>query len=147
MFNVCFALLSLSANSLHNFLVSPQITKINKTLCVITFVTTMSEGEVDLETLIQTMSPRLHPDIYVFMSLHHNDSVPKLVTDSSVFTFRETEGRTFVLPRATVGFTCIVHITVHKTGFVPGGDPGLHTVRVHLQDGHPRGPLQPSSSR
>ena len=102
---MCALLFSLSANSLHNFLVSPQITKINKTLCVITFVTTMSEGEVDLETLIQTMSPRLHPDIYVFMSLHHNDTVPKLVTDSSVFTFRETEGRTFVLPRATVEYT------------------------------------------
>ena len=107
----------------------------------------MSEGEADLETLIQTMSPRLHPDVYVFMSLHHNDTVPRLVTDSSVFTFREKEGRTFVLPRATVEYTCTVNITVHITGFVPGGDPGLHPVRVHLQDGHTRGPLQPSSSR
>ena len=49
----------------------------------------MSQGEADLETLIKSMSPRLHPEVYVFLSLHHDDTVPKSVSESSVFTFRE----------------------------------------------------------
>ena len=48
----------------------------------------MSLGEADLETLIQTMNPRLNPEVYVFLSLHPDESVPMKVLDSSVFTFR-----------------------------------------------------------
>ena len=52
----------------------------------------MSLGEADLETLIQTMNPRLHPEVFVFLSLHPDDSVPMKVLDSSVFTFRYNAG-------------------------------------------------------
>jgi len=59
-------------------------------------------GEYDLATLVKTMSPKLSPDVFVFLSLHENDAVPRSVVDTSIFIFREKEGRTFVLPRNLV---------------------------------------------
>ena len=45
-------------------------------------------GEYDLATLIKTMSPKLSAEVYVFLSLHENDPVPRSLIDSSVFIFR-----------------------------------------------------------
>jgi hypothetical protein len=51
-------------------------------------------SETDLTTLIRSMSPRLQPSIFVFVSTHarHEDLHP-------IMTFRETEGTTMIVPR------------------------------------------------
>lgn len=59
-------------------------------------------GEYDLSTLIRTMSPQLGSDVFVFLTLHDNDVVPKTVLDAAVVTVKEKEGRTFVLARSIV---------------------------------------------
>ena len=61
-----------------------------------------NSGEYDLSTLIRTMSPNLATDVFVFLTLHDNDDVPKTVLDSAVLTVKEKEGRTFVLARSIV---------------------------------------------
>ena len=58
--------------------------------------------EYDLSTLIRTMSPQLGSDVFVFLTLHDNDVVPKTVLDAAVVTVKEKEGRTFVLARSIV---------------------------------------------
>jgi len=87
-------------------------------------------GEYDLATLVKTMSPKLSPDVFVFLSLHENDAVPRSVIDTSIFIFREKEGRTFVLPRnlvETLGYqyeypckmiTLEVHSSLAAVGFL-----------------------------
>jgi len=59
-------------------------------------------GESDLETLLRTMKPSLMPDVYVYLNLHSNDQLPKELFEKSVFTFKEKEGNTFVVPRPVV---------------------------------------------
>eukprot|EP00090_Calanus_glacialis_P011933 TRINITY_DN20351_c0_g1_i1.p1 TRINITY_DN20351_c0_g1~~TRINITY_DN20351_c0_g1_i1.p1 ORF type:complete len:163 (+),score=29.00 TRINITY_DN20351_c0_g1_i1:144-632(+) len=59
-------------------------------------------GESDLETLIRTMRPTLMPEVFVFLNLHNNDELPSEIFQKSVFTFKEKEGNTFVLPRPIV---------------------------------------------
>ena len=57
---------------------------------------------MDLETLLQTMHPVLRPDVYAFITLQDYETVPKQISEESVFMFREKEGRTFVLARSVV---------------------------------------------
>merc|ERR1712130_502477 len=59
-------------------------------------------GESDLEKLIRTMKPCLMPEVFVFLNLHANDDLPSEIFQKSVFTFKEKEGNTFVLPRSVV---------------------------------------------
>ena len=60
------------------------------------------KGEMDLETLIQTMNPVLKPEVFAFITLQDYETIPKQISDDSVFMFREKEGRTFVLARSVV---------------------------------------------
>ena len=65
--------------------------------------TTMSDGgELELTTLLQGMTPVLHPDILVFLNLTNADNPPAEIRDKSVFTFREQEGNTYVVDREVV---------------------------------------------
>ena len=65
------------------------------------------------------MKPSLMPDVYVYLNLHSNDQLPKELFEKqvlvmrqidkyfvyffrSVFTFKEKEGNTFVVPRPVV---------------------------------------------
>ena len=40
------------------------------------FLYIFCSGEMDLATLVQTMNPCLMPEVYVFITLQHNDTVP-----------------------------------------------------------------------
>jgi len=42
------------------------------------------------------------PEVFVFLNLHNNDDLPNELFKKSVFTFKEKEGNTFVLPRTVV---------------------------------------------
>eukprot|EP00092_Neocalanus_flemingeri_P022332 GFUD01024217.1.p1 GENE.GFUD01024217.1~~GFUD01024217.1.p1 ORF type:complete len:163 (+),score=35.77 GFUD01024217.1:113-601(+) len=98
-----------------------------------------SDGESDLETLIRTMRPCLVPEVFVFLNLHNNDELPGEIFQKSVFTFKEKEGNTFVLPRPIVerlGYqyeypcrmiTLEVHSSLSAVGF-------LAVILRHLAD-------------
>ena len=45
-----------------------------------------SSGEMDLATLVRTMNPCLKPEVYVFITLQHDDTVPSNLYQR--FTFR-----------------------------------------------------------
>merc|ERR1711971_57098 len=62
----------------------------------------IDEEEMDLATLVRAMNPCLMPEVYVFITLQHNDTVPSNLYQSSVSTFNEKEGKTFVLERSLV---------------------------------------------
>ena len=38
---------------------------------------------MDVATLIRSMSPALMPEVYVFITIQHNDTVPRMVHDRS----------------------------------------------------------------
>lgn len=69
-------------------------------------------------------------DIFVFTTLRDGDSPPRELHDKSIFTFREAEGTTFVLPRhvtETLGYqyefpskmiTLEVHSSLSAVGFL-----------------------------
>ena len=59
----------------------------------------MSVGELNLKTLLQTMKPKLHPELFVFISFQDKTIIPSVIENSAVFTMREEEGRTFVVPK------------------------------------------------
>src|SRR5690606_26220563 len=56
---------------------------------------TAVEGERDLSTLIQRMTPAVHPEIFVFCSLPNCQLQPGL---APVGTFFEAEGLTVIVP-------------------------------------------------
>lgn len=93
-------------------------------------------------TLLRSMKPTLHHDLFVFIHLHSSDNPPSEVVNRSVFTFRESEGNTYVLPRNIVerlGYqfefpcrmiTLAVHSSLSAVGF-------LAVILKHLaEDGH-----------
>ena len=57
-------------------------------------------GELNLETLLQTMKPELHHEKYVFTTFKDDTVIPRNFENSVVFTMREKEGRTFVVPKS-----------------------------------------------
>ena len=59
----------------------------------------MSVGELNLKTLLQTMKPQLHPELFVFTTFQETTVIPSVIENSAVFTMRENEGRTFVVPK------------------------------------------------
>ena len=59
-------------------------------------------GELELATLLQGMTPVLHPDVLVFLHLTNADNPPAEIRDKAVFTFREQEGNTYVVDREVV---------------------------------------------
>ena len=59
-------------------------------------------GELELATLLQGMTPVIHPDVLVFLHLTNADNPPAEIRDKAVFTFREQEGNTYVVDRELV---------------------------------------------
>ena len=58
-----------------------------------------SKGEMDLKTLLRTMKPKLHDkDLFVFLTIK-TGLIPEEIENCSVFTMKEVEGRTFVVPK------------------------------------------------
>ena len=58
-----------------------------------------SKGEMDLKTLLRTMKPKLHDkDLFVFLTIK-SGSIPEEIENCSVFSMKEAEGRTFVIPK------------------------------------------------
>lgn len=55
-------------------------------------------GTTDLHFLLKNATPRLNPGIYVFCTVTSLEGIP---FDETVFTFREDEGLTVVLPQST----------------------------------------------
>ena len=55
-----------------------------------------SQGMTDLDQLIQSMDPVLHPGEYVFATVQEIEAIPRSVT---ICEFREEEGTTVVLAR------------------------------------------------
>lgn len=54
-------------------------------------------GETDLATLLKTMRPVLHPEVYVFATLKPGEAPPASVTP--IMTFRESEGLALIVPQ------------------------------------------------
>jgi hypothetical protein len=54
-------------------------------------------GESHLPTLIRSMSPRVGPDVYVFLSIPSGEPVPGGVVP--IIMVHETEGLTLIVPR------------------------------------------------
>lgn len=52
-------------------------------------------GETDLATLLRSMRPVLHPQIYVFATLKVGEELPNSI--NPIMTFREGEGLTLIL--------------------------------------------------
>ena len=58
-----------------------------------------SKGEMDLKTLLRTMKPKLHDkDLFVFLTIK-TGLIPEEIENYSVFSMKEVEGRTFVVPK------------------------------------------------
>ena len=58
-----------------------------------------SKGEMDLKTLLRTMKPKLHDkDLFVFLTIK-TGLIPEEIENCSVFSMKEVEGRTFVIPK------------------------------------------------
>ena len=55
----------------------------------------MASGETDLDILLRSMQPVLHPDEYVFCTLPPGQPLPPLL--APVATFREAEGLTCIV--------------------------------------------------
>lgn len=83
-------------------------------------------GETNLTTLLQSMSPQLMPEEYVFCCVQDNDI--NLQTLSPLATFRETEGLTLVITKTQAeannipfesvfsGITLTVHSSLDAVG-------------------------------
>ena len=52
-------------------------------------------GEIDLATLLHSMRPVLHPQMYVFATLKAGEELPNSI--NPIMTFREEEGLTLIL--------------------------------------------------
>ena len=52
-------------------------------------------GETDLQTLLRSTRPVLHPQIYVFATLKVGEELPNSI--NPIMTFREEEGLTLIL--------------------------------------------------
>lgn len=52
-------------------------------------------GETDLQALLRSMRPVLHPQIYVFATLKAGDELPTSI--NPMMTFREEEGLTLIV--------------------------------------------------
>ena len=63
---------------------SHGLNKIVTILCNISF-----QGEMDVATLIKTMDPCLMPDVYVFITIQNNDTVPVNIYQRFVQQFRD----------------------------------------------------------
>ena len=63
--------------------------KVGKLNCVL-FLCFWS-GEMDLATLVRTMNPCLMPEVYVFITLQHNDTVPSNLYQRFTFRTNTTE--------------------------------------------------------
>merc|ERR1712172_142969 len=123
----------------------PQETRIilfrtrNETQIVITATSMSDGGELELATLLEGMTPVLHPDTLVFLHLTNADNPPAEIREKSVFTFREQEGNTFVVEREVVerlGYqyefpcrriTLNIHSSLQAVGF-------LSVILRHLAD-------------
>jgi uncharacterized protein len=55
-------------------------------------------GESNLETLLRSMQPVLHPPVYVFATLKAGEEMPPSI--NPIMIFREEEGQTLILPES-----------------------------------------------
>ena len=58
-----------------------------------------SKGEMDLKTLLRSMRPKLHQELYVFMTIKNGTEIPTEIENNAAFCMKESEGRTFVVPK------------------------------------------------
>jgi hypothetical protein len=85
-------------------------------------------GALDLNALLKDMKPELHPDIFVFCTVAHDQPVPDSIRPQ--LTFREREGTTLVMRRedakraglryafASRLITLTVHSALDAVGFL-----------------------------
>lgn len=88
----------------------------------------MPIGETNLDLLLRTMQPVLHPDEYVFCTLPPGQPVPPQL--APVATFGEAEGQTLIVARAAADhaglpwiypcrwLTLNVHSSLEAVGFL-----------------------------
>jgi hypothetical protein len=76
-------------------------------------------SETDLTVLIRTMSPRLFPGLFAFVSVPHGDIIPPGIVP--VMTFREAEGTTLIAPSEQVA----------ATGLPAGFTARMITLEIH----------------
>ena len=86
-------------------------------------------GETNLETLLENMSPVLHPDVYVFLTLT-NASINDLgdyKTLEPLMTFKESEGLSLIVLKQNV----IEYNKKHTTQLAAGEVFKYITLKVH----------------
>jgi hypothetical protein len=80
-----------------------------------------SVGEVNLQTLLASMQPQVHPAVFVFCTLPYTTSLPEAV--APLCQFREAEGITLILEQAIAErhhlpyqYPCrLITLTVHSS--------------------------------
>ncbi|MDF7814452.1 ACT domain-containing protein [Hymenobacter sp. YC55] len=106
----------------------------------------LTPGETNLDALLRTMEPVLHPEVYVFCTVPLGS--PLLVTP--VATFREVEGVTLIVSAteaAQAGLTAVypcrwitlnVHSSLEAVGFLARitGLLAAHGISVNLVSGY-----------
>ena len=78
-------------------------------------------GEVDLQTLLASMQPRIHPAVFVFATFSYAAVIPETVFP--IGQFREQEGLTLILKQAeaerhnlSYQYPCrLISLTVHSS--------------------------------
>ncbi|MEB3311770.1 MAG: ACT domain-containing protein [Snowella sp.] len=78
-------------------------------------------GETNLDTLLKSMSPILHPEEYVFCTINHNDT--NYLPLDPVCIFKEDEGLTLILEREKADVNnfsyssvfCMITLSVHSS--------------------------------
>ncbi|RZN33921.1 ACT domain-containing protein [Bradyrhizobium sp. Leo121] len=78
-------------------------------------------SEIDLQVLLSRMKPEMQPGIFVFCTISEETEVPAMI--KPLFTFRESEGTTFVVQREeaeSLGLTYqfisrLITLTVHSS--------------------------------
>ena len=108
-----------------------------------------------MTSLLEGMTPVLHPDILVFLHLTNADNPPAEIREKSVFTFREQEGNTYVVDREVVErlgyqyeFPCRrVTLNIHSSLQAVGSTSLLLRVKVKKTSSRLLGSHSQTSSR
>ncbi len=78
-------------------------------------------GETDLDILLKSMNPILHPEEYVFCTINHGNS--NYLALDPVCIFKEAEGLTLILKRETADLNnfsyssvfCMITLSIHSS--------------------------------